>query len=293
VTAASKISRHISQVTGVPFENVRQRSVGGGCINTTYVLSDDRRQFFVKTNQAALLDMFEAEFAGLNEITQSNTIKAPHPVCFGEDGSQAYLVMEYLPTGGGDSQSALKLGQNLAAMHRVTQKDYGWFRDNTIGSTPQINQPSDDWVSFWRDRRLAFQLELAAKKGYRGRLQQKGELLLTKLESFFSQPPQASLLHGDLWSGNYAVTQSGEPVIFDPAVYYGDRETDLAMTELFGGFPASFYAAYNEVYSLDEGYAVRKTLYNLYHIINHLNLFGGGYGSQAERMIEHLLGEVS
>ncbi|MGD8592907.1 MAG: fructosamine kinase family protein [Gammaproteobacteria bacterium] len=293
MTAASKISRHISQVTGVPFENVRQRSVGGGCINTTYVLSDDRRQFFVKTNQAALLDMFEAEFAGLNEITQSNTIKAPHPVCFGEDGSQAYLVMEYLPTGGGDSQSALKLGQNLAAMHRVTQKDYGWFRDNTIGSTPQINQPSDDWVSFWRDRRLAFQLELAAKKGYRGRLQQKGELLLTKLESFFSQPPQASLLHGDLWSGNYAVTQSGEPVIFDPAVYYGDRETDLAMTELFGGFPASFYAAYNEVYSLDEGYAVRKTLYNLYHIINHLNLFGGGYGSQAERMIEHLLGEVS
>lgn len=293
MTAASKISRHISQVTGVPFENVRQRSVGGGCINTTYVLSDDRRQFFVKTNQAALLDMFEAEFAGLNEITQSDTIKAPHPVCFGEDGSQAYLVMEYLPTGGGDSQSALKLGQNLAAMHRVTQKDYGWFRDNTIGSTPQINQPSDDWVSFWRDRRLAFQLELAAKKGYRGRLQQKGELLLTKLESFFSQPPQASLLHGDLWSGNYAVTQSGEPVIFDPAVYYGDRETDLAMTELFGGFPASFYAAYNEVYSLDEGYAVRKTLYNLYHIINHLNLFGGGYGSQAERMIEHLLGEVS
>ena len=293
MTAASKISRHISQVTGVPFENVRQRSVGGGCINTTYVLSDDRRQFFVKTNQAALLDMFEAEFAGLNEITQSNTIKAPHPVCFGEDGSQAYLVMEYLPTGGGDSQSALKLGQNLAAMHRVTQKDYGWFRDNTIGSTPQINQPSDDWVSFWRDRRLAFQLELAAKKGYRGRLQQKGELLLTKLESFFSQPPRASLLHGDLWSGNYAVTQSGEPVIFDPAVYYGDRETDLAMTELFGGFPASFYAAYNEVYSLDEGYAVRKTLYNLYHIINHLNLFGGGYGSQAERMIEHLLGEVS
>ncbi len=289
----SKITHHIGEVTGIPFKNVQQRSVGGGCINTTYVLSDGTRQFFVKTNRAALLDMFEAEFAGLKEITQSNTIKTPHPVCFGEDGTLAYLVMEYLPTGGGDSQSAQKLGQNLAAMHRVTQEDYGWYRDNTIGSTPQINQPSTDWITFWRDRRLAFQLELAAKKGYRGRLQQKGELLLTRMEAFFPQLPRASLLHGDLWSGNYAVTQSGEPVIFDPAVYYGDRETDLAMTELFGGFPANFYAAYNDVYALDEGYSVRKTLYNLYHIINHLNLFGGGYGGQAERMIEHLLSEVS
>lgn len=293
MTASLTISHHISRATGIPFENVQQRSVGGGCINTTYVLSDDTRQFFVKTNRAELIDMFEAEFAGLNEITQSNTIKAPQPICFGDDGSLAYLVMEYLPTGGGDSQSAQKLGHNLAAMHRVTQDNYGWFRDNTIGSTPQINQTSDDWVTFWRDKRLAFQLDLAAQKGFRGRLQQKGELLLTKLESFFSRPPPASLLHGDLWSGNYAVTQAGEPVIFDPAVYYGDREADIAMTELFGGFPAGFYAAYNDAYPLDQGYTVRKTLYNLYHIINHLNLFGGGYGGQAERMIEHLLSEVS
>jgi fructosamine-3-kinase len=289
----SVISRHISQVTGVPFDNVRQRSVGGGCINTAYVMSDDDRQFFVKTNRAALVAMFEAEFDGLQEITQSNTIKAPQPVCYGEDGSLAYLVMEYVPTGGSGTRSSELLGEHLAAMHAVNQKQYGWFRDNTIGSTPQINQPADDWVSFWRDRRLAFQLELAANNGYAGRLQQKGEQLLGKLEAFFPQPPQASLLHGDLWSGNYAISDKGEPVIFDPAVYYGDRETDLAMTELFGGFPAAFYAAYNNSYPLDEGYGVRKTLYNLYHIINHLNLFGGGYGGQAERMIEQLLSEVS
>jgi fructosamine-3-kinase len=289
---ASVISRHISQVTGIPFKNVRQRSVGGGCINTTYVLSDDARQFFVKTNRAALLDMFEAEFDGLQEIAQSNTIKAPQPVCFGADGSLAYLVMEYLPIGSGGPQSMRKLGENLAAMHRVTQEHHGWFRDNTIGSTPQINQPSANWITFWRERRLAFQLDLAAKNGSGGRLQQNGELLLTKLEAFFTHPPSASLLHGDLWSGNYAIAETGEPVIFDPAVYYGDRETDLAMTELFGGFPAGFYAAYNEAYALDEGYAVRKDLYNLYHILNHFNLFGGGYGGQAERMIEKLLSEV-
>jgi fructosamine-3-kinase len=289
----SVISRHISQVTGVPFEHVRQRSVGGGCINTAYVLSDGSRQFFVKTNRAALVTMFEAEFEGLKEITQTNTIKAPQPVCFGEDGSLAYLVMEYLPTGGGGSHSSETLGEKLAAMHNVVQARYGWFRDNTIGSTPQINQPADDWVRFWRDRRLGFQLELAAKNGYGGRLQQKGEQLLGKLQAFFTRPPQASLLHGDLWSGNYAIIENGEPVIFDPAVYYGDRETDLAMTELFGGFPAAFYAAYNNCYPLDEGYEVRKTLYNLYHIINHLNLFGGGYGAQAERMIEQLLSEAN
>jgi fructosamine-3-kinase len=289
----SVISRHISQVTGVPFENVRQRSVGGGCINTAFVMSDSSRQFFVKTNRAALAPMFEAEFDGLKEIVETHTIKAPEPVCFGEDGSLAYLVMEYLPTGGGDGRSNEKLGENLAAMHKVTREHYGWFRDNTIGSTPQINEPADDWVSFWRDRRLAFQLELAANNGYGGRLQQKGERLLGKLDAFFSQSPKASLLHGDLWSGNYAIADGGEPVIFDPAVYYGDREADLAMTELFGGFPAGFYAAYNNSYPLDEGYAVRKTLYNLYHIINHLNLFGGGYGGQAERMIEQLLSEVS
>ncbi len=292
VATTSVITRHISEVTGVAFENVRQRGVGGGCINSAFVLTDGERQYFVKTNRAALAPMFEAEFAGLNEIAQTATIKAPRPLCSGKAGSLAYLVMEYLPLGGGGPRGIERLGENLAAMHRVTWKYYGWFRDNTIGSTAQSNQPSDDWAGFWRDRRLSPQLNLAAKNGNGGRLQQKGELLLAKLPAFFSQQPAPSLLHGDLWSGNYAITQDGEPVIFDPAVYYGDRETDLAMTELFGGFPAAFYAAYNNAYPLDDGYRLRKTLYNLYHILNHLNLFGGGYGAQAERMIENLLSEA-
>lgn len=290
----SAISRHISQVTGVPFENARQRAVGGGCINTTYELADDRHRFFVKTNRAALLPMFEAEYAALKEISQTDTICVPEPVCFGEEDATAYLVMEYLPIGGsGHQHGAEALGTNLAAMHRVTEERYGWFRDNTIGSTPQINEQSNSWVEFWQDRRLSYQLELAARHGYGGKLQQKGELLLTKMEPLISHQPPASLLHGDLWSGNYAFMENGDPVIFDPALYYGDRETDLAMTELFGGFPARFYAAYNEAYPLPEAYTVRKTLYNLYHILNHVNLFGGGYAAQAERMIQSLLSEVS
>jgi fructosamine-3-kinase len=288
------ISEHISKTTGIAFENPQQRAVGGGCINSAYVISDGQRQFFVKTNRASQVNMFAAEYDGLNEIVQSRTIKVPTPVCFGQDGSLAYLVMEYLAIGkGAGSDSIAALGKNLAAMHRVTQPQYGWFRDNTIGSTPQINDVEDSWLGFWRDKRLGFQLELVARNGYGGRINRRGELLMSKLAHFLpAEQPPAALLHGDLWSGNYSVADGGEPVIFDPAVYYGDREADIAMTELFGGFPAAFYSAYNEAYPLDKGYAVRKTLYNLYHILNHVNLFGSGYLGQAESMIEQLLSEV-
>jgi fructosamine-3-kinase len=177
-------------------------------------------------------------------------------------------------------------------MHRCESGRFGWHRDNTIGSTPQINDPSDDWITFYRDHRLGFQYQLAADHGY-GELMPSGQQLMDCLDQFFADyKPRASLLHGDLWSGNYAIDQNGQPVIFDPAVYYGDREADLAMTELFGGFSARFYAAYNDAYPLDAGYKVRKNLYNLYHILNHLNLFGGGYLGQAERMTRQLLSEV-
>jgi protein-ribulosamine 3-kinase len=292
--AETVISRHISQATKIPFNNPRRRAIGGGCINTAYELDDGKRRFFVKSNRSSLLPMFEAEYAGLQEIAKTRTIKAPQPVCCGEDDAQAFLVMEYIAIGSAPSRdSVIALGENLAAMHKILRPDYGWYRDNTIGSTPQDNRVSSDWIEFWRDRRLGFQLNLAARNGYRGTLQKKGELLLGKIAALFTQQPPPSLLHGDLWSGNYAFDAAGEPVVYDPAVYYGDRETDIAMTELFGGFPADFYAAYQDVYPLDDGYRVRKTLYNLYHILNHLNLFGGGYGGQAERMIENLLSEVS
>lgn len=180
----------------------------------------------------------------------------------------------------------------LAALHAQPQPYFGWHRDNWIGATPQLNERSDDWIEFWRDRRMGFQLDLAARNGYTRTIQRHGDKLRLYVAGLFAGfRPCPSLLHGDLWSGNIGCV-GGEPVIFDPAVYYGDREADLAMTELFGGFPAEFYAAYREALPLDSGYAQRRTLYNLYHVLNHLNLFGGGYLAQAERMMVQLVEEL-
>ena len=176
---------------------------------------------------------------------------------------------------------------------RGTSSRFGFAQDNYIGTTPQPNDWKDNWMDFWREQRLGFQLRLAAQNGYGGKLQALGEKLLDALPAFFTGcMPQPALLHGDLWSGNHAFLADGTPVIFDPAPYYGDRECDLAMTELFGGYPADFYAAYRAAYPLDDGYAVRRDLYNLYHILNHANLFGGGYARQAEGMMQRLLAEA-
>jgi protein-ribulosamine 3-kinase len=285
------IGAGLAEVTGEQGAATPLGEVGGGCINRAMRLRHGGQTYFVKLNDAAHADMFEAEALGLRELRDSHSLRVPEPLCRGIDGQSAWLVLEDLTLGGSGEPAAL--GRGLAAMHRVTQEQFGWVRDNTIGSTPQINTPEPDWLVFWREHRLRFQLELAARHGYGGRLRARGERLLDEFPRFFAAyRPAASLLHGDLWSGNYAYTREGEPVIFDPAVYYGDREADLAMTELFGGFGREFYAAYREAWSLDEGYAVRKTLYNLYHVLNHLNLFGGGYHSQAQGMVDRLLAEL-
>ncbi|HUW49602.1 MAG TPA: fructosamine kinase family protein [Sulfuricella sp.] len=288
------ISKEISAATGEACLVQAGRPVGGGCINSAYLVEDGARRFFVKTNRASSLAMFEAEAEGLREISATRTIRVPAPICTGIALDSAFLVLEFL-----DLQHTREkgreelLGRQLADMHRVTGARYGWHRDNTIGSTLQSNAPTDNWLEFWRDRRLGPQLALAASNGHNGTLLRQAEHLMVRLDGFFTgYIPQPSLLHGDLWSGNRACSHRGEPVIFDPAVYYGDRETDLAMTELFGGFSTAFYAAYREVLPVDPGYRVRKTLYNLYHVLNHLNLFGGGYSGQAERMIEKLLSEM-
>jgi protein-ribulosamine 3-kinase len=285
------ISANIAATTGKQADLIPQGAVGGGCINQAMRVKYGEDDYFVKLTTARKLSMFEAEVLGLQELIGSNTLRIPEPVCWGDDGESAYLVMEYLELGGqGDSAV---LGEALAAMHRVTRQQFGWVRDNTIGSTLQVNTRHHDWVAFWREHRLQFQLELAVRNGHGGRLQSQGEQLLVAFPCLFdSYSPQASLLHGDLWSGNYAFTRGGEPAIFDPAVYYGDREADLAMTELFGGFAGNFYAAYDNAWPLDSGYRTRKTLYNLYHILNHLNMFGGGYLSQAQGMIDSLLSEL-
>ena len=284
------ISKQIEAVTGMPFAINRQRSVGGGCINDAYVMEGDGGSYFVKLNQPEKAFMFEAEAAGLADIASTKTVRVPQPVCTGVIENSSFLVLEYIPLKEAGSASQHELGARLAAMHQSRHRQYGWKQNNTIGITPQQNDWTENWLIFWRDHRLGFQLDLAARHGAPGALLRKGEHLMSGLERFFSgYQPKPSLLHGDLWGGNWAADMQGHPVVFDPAVYYGDREADLAMTELFGGFSDGFYAAYQEAYPLDAGYARRKTLYNLYHILNHFNLFGGGYAAQAERMIDVLL----
>jgi fructosamine-3-kinase len=292
VTVWAAIAAQISALTGVPFSPAAPRSVGGGCINTTVRLGDGRQSWFIKVNAASMRDMFEAERAGLEELAGAAAIRVPHPLAVGCDGAQSWLVLEDIRLGQPCPGSARDAGRRLAALHRATATAFGWSRDNTIGATPQPNAWTASWLDFWRDRRLGHQLQLAARNGYGRRLQDLGRRLMERLPALLDHAPAPSLLHGDLWGGNIGYTAEGEPVIFDPAVYYGDREADLAMTELFGGFGGEFYAGYREAWPLDAGYSTRKVLYNLYHVLNHLNLFGGGYGAQAESMMARLLAEI-
>jgi protein-ribulosamine 3-kinase len=284
------VERSIRQASGAAFSIESRTAAGGGCINECHVVRGRGRAYFVKLNAPERREMFAAEAAGLEEIASTETVRVPRPVCHGASREASWIVLEHLDLRSPAGHGWRELGRNLARLHRITAERHGWRRDNTIGATPQVNTPQSDWVSFWREQRLGFQLELARRNGHGGHLADRGARLSQKLPALLgAYRPAPSLLHGDLWSGNAAMTAGGEPVIYDPAVYYGDRETDLAMTELFGGFPRQFYDAYRAEYALDPGYALRKPLYNLYHVLNHLNLFGGGYRAQAERMIDELL----
>lgn len=284
------ISAQIAVALNQPFNAENPRPISGGDINAAYLLEDGAQRFFVKLNAASRLAMFEAEFQALLVMKEGNAIRVPAPLCCGVAASHAFIAMEYIELGAGSAHSQAELGRQLADMHRITAECFGWDRNNTIGTTLQCNEQNESWLGFWRDQRIRPQLQLLAEGGYQGRIQKLGEQLLIALPSLLEghQPP-ASMLHGDLWSGNYAFNRQGEPLIFDPAFYYGDRETDIAMTELFGGFSPRFYDAYGEAYPLDDGYQQRKELYNLYHVLNHGNLFGGGYISQAEHLIERLI----
>ncbi|HEX5363638.1 MAG TPA: fructosamine kinase family protein [Gallionella sp.] len=286
------ISAAIGAATGQAFQLINPDRVGGGCISQAYRLNGrDGRSFFVKLNAADKFEVFIAEAAGLSEIAATGTVRVPQPVTQGQCGAHSFLVLEHLELNGRGREG--QLGERLAALHRVTATHFGLARDNFIGTTRQPNGWMQDWPTFWREQRLGFQLQLAARNGYGGRLQTLGAQLLERLPAFFDgYAPLPSLLHGDLWSGNRAYLPDGTPLIFDPAAYYGDRECDLAMTELFGGYGADFYAAYRAAYPPDAGYAVRRDLYNLYHILNHANLFGGGYVRQAEGTAQRLLAEL-
>lgn len=287
------IENAIRTSEGVEFRIGKTRSVGGGCINAAYQIDGNTKNYFVKVSSADRADMFEAEADGLREICATQVVKVPRPVTTGATQTSSFFVLEWLDLGYSKSAADAQLGEQLAKMHRLRQAYFGWHRDNTIGSSPQPNARCDDWCEFFAVRRLGFQFELAKSRGNVTGLHEPGCRLLERLGQFFAgYDPYPSLLHGDLWSGNASVEITGKPVIFDPACYYGDREADLAMTELFGGFGGRFYQAYSATIGLDPGYKVRKMLYNLYHILNHLNLFGSSYLGQAQSMIEQLLAEL-
>ena len=269
----------------------RVEIVGGGSINRSYRLTTlDGTDLMLKTNDKSGLDMFAAEREGLLAIRAAESIRVPEPLLVSVGGDKSFLVLEYIEMGQKTPAANEACGIALADMHRRHKPQYGWHRDNTIGSTPQVNRWSENWIEFFRDARLGYQFRLAADNGLGDALLKVGERLLELLPEFFTDhEPAASLLHGDLWGGNWGATFGEVPVIFDPAVYFGDREADVAMTRLFGGFGTQFYAAYNEAYPLDPGFERRCGLYNLYHVLNHFNLFGGGYRNQVAELLRNLL----
>jgi len=283
----------LEAATGLEFSAIPSSLGAGGGFAACQRWESTTGPVFVKVAPLAREAALEAEADALRELAAADALRVPAVLGFGTSGDRAFLALEWIEFGPAVAGTEAALGERLAQLHRTTAARFGWHRDNTIGATPQHNDWSADWPEFFARHRLGFQLELAGRGGHAGRwLDRGGELCERAGEFFAGYEPSPSLLHGDLWGGNWAADASGAPVLFDPATYYGDRETDLAMTHLFGGFGRTFYAAYEAAWPLDRGAGARRDLYNLYHVLNHLNLFGGGYRAQAERMIERLLAQL-
>ncbi len=270
------------------------RAVYGGDINqAAQVTLSDGERLFIKWNPRSPEGMFAAEAHGLRTLAAAEAIRVPAVIAVGDD-HPAYLAMAWIEEarGGIDRRAfAERFGRELAALHQATADQHGLARDNYIGFIVQPNTPTASWIEFYRERRIGAQMDVARRLG---RLPRAREQALTRLQEWLDvflddEVIAPSLLHGDLWSGNYMVAPGDEPVLVDPAAYYGHREVDLAMTELFGGFPPRFYAAYDEVYPLD-GYDQRRLLYQLYPLIVHLNHFGGGYGARVDAIARHYVG---
>ena len=288
------IAAAISEATLTPFTIRSTTAVGGGSVHVAWRIGDGQRDYFVKTGGIGAAPMFAAEAAGLHALAAAAVVRTPTPVACGQTAGEAFLVLEALDLAALDRDGGALLGTALARLHRNTGDVFGWTGDNFIGRTPQVNAPHPSWPHFFGEHRLRPQFQLALQNGMDKALVAKGSAIIELLGGLFiDYRPVPSLLHGDLWGGNAGqLVAGGEPVIFDPACYRGDRETDIAMSELFGGFPTSFHAAYRAAWPLDSDYERRKPLYNLYHILNHYNLFGAAYLGQAQRMIDRLLADL-
>jgi len=291
VTLPPALRAALEETLGAPVD--RAQPVMGGDINQAARLEIGGTACFLKWHVRAPEGMLRAEAEGLRLLAQADAVRVPQVIAQGEVDGTGYLLLEYIEQQGhrGSGDVMASFGEQLAALHRHTAQTHGLESDNFIGRLPQPNTPSTSWTAFYRDQRLGVQIDLARRLGRlpAHRADRMARLLdrLPALLDDAAMPP--SLLHGDLWGGNYLIDAQGRAVLIDPAVYYGHCEMDLAMTELFGGFGARFYEAYHAAYPL-EGYPERRALYQLYYILVHLNHFGEPYGAQADALAARYVG---
>lgn len=278
----SELSHALTKYVGATVEISSTQSVGGGSINQAYKLLTNHGYFFVKVNSSTRYPgMFEAEEKGLRILRNSNTLYIPKVILSGNRGENAYLILEFVEGHAQMDRFWQEFGSLLAKLHRKQANTFGLDHDNYIGSLLQSNRINENWTDFFIKERLQPQIQMARLDST---IISQFENLFRQLDSIFPEEPP-SLLHGDLWSGNYMIGPKGEPCIMDPAVYYGHREMDIAMSRLFGGFPSEFYAAYNEVWPMEGGWEDRLDICNLYPLMVHVNLFGGSYLSQVQSIL--------
>ena len=267
----------------------RHTPVGGGCIANACRVEAGERSYFLKWGGADVARTFDAEAAGLRALrAAASPLVVPEVVATEPAGDEApgFLVLDWIEEGRPDAAFWEAFGRGLAALHRHTVEGYGFEVDNFIGRLPQSNARYEAWPAFFRAERLDPQVKRAREAGRWRRIWDAGlDGLYARLGDLLPEKPSASILHGDLWSGNFLATTAGPAALIDPAAYFGHRETDLALTELFGGFDRAFYAAYREAWPLEPGYEERRKVYNLYHLINHLNHFGGGYAGSVASVV--------
>lgn len=264
----------------------KTEQVFGGDTNQTYVLHTAEKNLFLKLNSNNNPAMFETEFAGILLLKNSNTIKVPLPILNGSINQQQYLVMEYLPKETAGESFWTTFGHQLAALHKNTNEHFGLAYDNYIGSLPQSNKQTTTWTEFYATQRILLLIKIAfdAKKCDSSDTRMV-EKFCNKLDALFSKE-QPSLLHGDLWSGNFMATINNKPAVFDPAIYYGHREMDIGMSLLFGGFDKTFYSHYNEAWPLEKDWIKRVDVTQLYPLLVHLNLFGGHYYNSVREILK-------
>jgi fructosamine-3-kinase len=282
------LTEQLSDTLMFNFTIAERTKVKGGDISECYMISDGEQRYFVKTNERSFINKYLIESDNIKSLRSTSTVFVPELILTGTSKEHSFIVLNYLPTKPlDDGKNSYKFGTQLAGLHLWgEQKEFGYDQDNYIGSTLQPNKWDRKWSRFFAEQRIGWQLQLLREKGIE--LVSISEFTETISRLLASHQPRPSLLHGDLWHGNVANSAFG-PICYDPACYWGDRECDLAMTELFGGFQPEFFQGYESVLPLDFGYSERKDIYNLYHLLNHYNQFGGHYLDEAETLIKNIL----